>query len=43
MSIDGRRATAAGGVGGHAFAPGLVDEVAMDVLPMVLGRPVRPS
>ena len=31
----------AGDVGGQAFSAGLVDEVAMDVAPVVLGEGVR--
>jgi riboflavin biosynthesis pyrimidine reductase len=32
---------AAGDVGGQALAPGLVDEVAMDVVPMMFGSGKR--
>lgn len=35
---DGVVAVCAGDVGGQAFARGLVDEVAMDVVPVVFGR-----
>ena len=38
---DGVVAVCAGDVGGQAFALGLVDEVAMDVVPLVLGRGKR--
>ena len=31
----------AGDIGGRAFSAGLVDEVAMDVVPVVLGEGVR--
>jgi dihydrofolate reductase len=34
-------AVTAGDMGGHALAAGLVDEVAMDVAPVVLGDGVR--
>ena len=35
------RGVSAGDVGGQAFSAGLVDEVAMDVAPVVLGEGVR--
>jgi dihydrofolate reductase len=38
---DGVVAVCAGDVGGQAFDLGLVDEVAMDVVPLVLGRGKR--
>jgi dihydrofolate reductase len=38
---DGLVAVSAGDVGGQAFAAGLVDEIAMDVAPVVLGEGVR--
>ncbi|WP_433799158.1 dihydrofolate reductase family protein [Actinomycetospora sp. CA-084318] len=38
---DGLVCVTAGDVGGQAFAAGLVDEVAMDVAPVVLGEGVR--
>jgi dihydrofolate reductase len=41
LAGDGVVAVAAGDVGGQAFALGLVDEVAMDVVPVVLGSGKR--
>lgn len=41
LAGDGHVAVAPGEVGGQAFALGLVDEVAMDVLPVVLGSGKR--
>lgn len=38
---EGLVCVCAGDVGGQAFAAGLVDEVAMDVVPVVLGQGVR--
>lgn len=38
---DGLVAVTAGDVGGQAFSAGLVDEVAMDVVPVVMGEGVR--
>lgn len=38
LAGDGTVTVAAGEVGGQAFALGLVDEVAMDVVPVVFGR-----
>lgn len=38
---DGLVCVTAGDVGGQAFTAGLVDEVAMDVVPVVLGEGVR--
>lgn len=37
LAVDGNVAVAAGDVGGQALALGLVDEVAMDVVPVVFG------
>jgi dihydrofolate reductase len=41
LAGDGLVAVTAGDLGGQAFAAGLVDEVAMDVVPVVLGDGVR--
>jgi len=41
LAGDGLVEVTAGDVGGQAFSAGLVDEVAMDVAPVVLGRGVR--
>ncbi|GIF45206.1 hypothetical protein BC793_15126 [Actinoplanes xinjiangensis] len=41
LAGDGLICVTAGDVGGQAFAAGLVDEVAMDVVPVVLGAGVR--
>ena len=41
LAGDGLVAVTAGDVGGQAFSAGLVDEVAMDVAPVVLGDGVR--
>ncbi|HEX6446512.1 MAG TPA: dihydrofolate reductase [Streptosporangiales bacterium] len=41
LAGDGTVAVAAGDVGGQAFALGLVDEVAMDVVPVVFGSGKR--
>jgi dihydrofolate reductase len=41
LAGDGTIAVAAGNVGGQAFALGLVDEVAMDVVPVVFGSGKR--
>jgi dihydrofolate reductase len=41
LAGDGLVAVTAGDVGGQAFSAGLVDEVAMDVVPVVLGEGVR--
>lgn len=41
LAGDGLVCVSAGEVGGQAFAAGLVDEVAMDVAPVVLGEGVR--
>ncbi|HLU54747.1 MAG TPA: dihydrofolate reductase family protein [Pseudonocardia sp.] len=41
LAGDGVVDVAAGDVGGQAFSAGLVDEVAMDVVPVVLGEGVR--
>ncbi len=41
LAGDGTVSVAAGDVGGQAFALGLVDEVAMDVAPVVLGSGKR--
>lgn len=41
LAGDGIVAVAAGAVGGQAFALGLVDEVAMDVVPVVFGSGKR--
>ncbi len=41
LAGDGLVCVTAGDVGGQAFAAGLVDEVAMDVAPVVLGEGVR--
>lgn len=41
LAGDGRVCITAGDVGGQAFSAGLVDEVAMDVVPVVLGEGVR--
>jgi dihydrofolate reductase len=41
LAGDGLVCVTAGDVGGQAFAAGLVDEVAMDVVPVVLGEGVR--
>jgi dihydrofolate reductase len=41
LAGDGVVAVAAGEVGGQAFARGLVDEVAMDVVPVMLGSGKR--
>jgi dihydrofolate reductase len=41
LAGDGVVDVTAGDVGGQAFAAGLVDEVAMDVVPVVLGEGVR--
>lgn len=41
LAGDGLVAVCAGDLGGQAFSAGLVDEVAMDVAPVVLGEGVR--
>ncbi|MFN8075243.1 MAG: dihydrofolate reductase family protein [Kineosporiaceae bacterium] len=41
LAGDGLVSVTAGDVGGQAFAAGLVDEVAMDVVPVVLGGGAR--
>ena len=41
LAGDGLVCVCAGDVGGQAFSAGLVDEVAMDVAPVVLGEGVR--
>jgi dihydrofolate reductase len=41
LAGDGLVAVTAGRLGGQAFSAGLVDEVAMDVAPVVLGEGVR--
>jgi dihydrofolate reductase len=41
LAGDGLVGVCAGDVGGQAFSAGLVDEVAMDVVPVVLGEGVR--
>ncbi|MEU8238139.1 dihydrofolate reductase [Actinoplanes missouriensis] len=41
LAGDGLVCVPAGDVGGQAFTAGLVDEVAMDVVPVVLGEGVR--
>lgn len=41
LAGDGLVCVTAGNIGGQAFAAGLVDEVAMDVAPVVLGHGVR--
>jgi dihydrofolate reductase len=41
LAGDGLVCVTAGDVGGQAFSAGLVDEVAMDVAPVVLGQGVR--
>ena len=41
LAGDGLICVTAGDVGGQAFSAGLVDEVAMDVAPVVLGEGVR--
>ena len=41
LAGDGVVSVTAGDVGGQAFAAGLVDEVAMDVVPVVMGEGVR--
>lgn len=41
LAGDGLVCVCAGDVGGQAFSAGLVDEVAMDVVPVVLGAGVR--
>jgi dihydrofolate reductase len=41
LAGDGLVDVTAGDVGGQAFSAGLVDEVAMDVVPVVLGEGVR--
>ncbi|NUU26123.1 MAG: dihydrofolate reductase [Streptomycetaceae bacterium] len=41
LAGDGLICVTAGNVGGQAFSAGLVDEVAMDVVPVVLGEGVR--
>lgn len=41
LAGDGLVAVTAGDLGGQAFAAGLVDEVAMDVAPVVLGEGIR--
>ncbi|MHC1559150.1 dihydrofolate reductase family protein [Actinomycetospora sp. C-140] len=41
LAGDGLVVVSAGDLGGQAFAAGLVDEVAMDVVPVVLGEGVR--
>lgn len=41
LAEDGPVCVTAGHVGGQAFSAGLVDEVAMDVVPVVLGEGVR--
>ena len=41
LAADGTVAVAAGEVGGQALALGLVDEVAMDVVPVVFGSGKR--
>jgi len=41
LAGDGLVCVTAGHVGGQAFSAGLVDEVAMDVVPVVLGEGVR--
>jgi dihydrofolate reductase len=41
LAGDGLVCVTAGDVGGQAFSAGLVDEVAMDVVPMVLGEGVH--
>ncbi|MBN9099443.1 MULTISPECIES: dihydrofolate reductase [unclassified Pseudonocardia] len=41
LAGDGLVCVTAGDVGGQAFSAGLVDEVAMDVAPVVLGEGVR--
>lgn len=41
LAGDGLVCVTAGDLGGQAFAAGLVDEVAMDVVPVVLGAGVR--
>lgn len=41
LAGDGLVCVCAGDVGGQAFSAGLVDEVAMDVVPVVMGEGVR--
>ena len=41
LAGDGLVCVTAGDLGGQAFSAGLVDEVAMDVVPVVLGDGVR--
>ena len=41
MIVDRPSPVTAGDLGGQAFSAGLVDEVAMDVAPVVLGEGVR--
>jgi dihydrofolate reductase len=41
LAGDGLVCVTAGDLGGQAFSAGLVDEVAMDVVPVVLGEGVR--
>ncbi|WP_433147687.1 dihydrofolate reductase family protein [Actinomadura nitritigenes] len=41
LAGDGLVCVCAGDVGGQAFSAGLVDEVAMDVVPVVFGKGVR--
>ncbi|MEJ2863700.1 dihydrofolate reductase family protein [Actinomycetospora flava] len=41
LAGDGLVVVSAGDLGGQAFSAGLVDEVAMDVVPVVLGEGVR--
>jgi dihydrofolate reductase len=41
LAGDGLGCVTAGDIGGQAFSAGLVDEVAMDVVPVVLGERVR--
>lgn len=41
LAGEGLVEVSAGDVGGQAFSAGLIDEVAMDVAPVVLGRGVR--
>ncbi|WP_214408015.1 dihydrofolate reductase family protein [Pseudonocardia lacus] len=41
LAGDGLVCVTAGDVGGQAFAAGLVDEIAMDIAPVVLGEGVR--
>jgi dihydrofolate reductase len=41
LAGDGLVCVTAGDVGGQAFSAGLVDEVAMDVVPVVMGEGVR--